>query len=489
MPITYTEALDIIKSEATSHSQDLDEPTERLPLQKAINRVSKYPERSPVSTPKWDTSAMDGYALSSAAIKNASDQNPVVFSVKATIAAGDDPPNMSGKPEGGIYPCVEIMTGARFPNSSSGKPFDCCVRVEDTRPVPGIKGDSASRGSFIEVMKPASYNQHKRLAGEDLRKGDVIIEAGSTIRSAHVMALASIGVAKVTVLRKLRVGLFSTGSEILLDPIGYNNPASGIADVNGPYIAAALEERGIDVDFLGVIPDNIDRAVSMMLGNLGQNLTSKKYDLLITTGGVSAGKFDFIRAAIERMHWDIQFHKVAMKPGHPVLFARTEVRRAGSSRERVAFFGLPGNPVAAAACLRFLVIPYLHGLTLKPQEHPTLATVRPPVQPARKRRRMGDDTKHVTVNGKGSSLSHEPSVTLECAPGATLRSDKDVFRLAKVLSREKGEIKVGIIEDHSPGKVSPFLEADCWVHISPGQKEMTDGDVVEVYPLRYGDVI
>ncbi|KAK2738986.1 hypothetical protein FQN55_009642 [Onygenales sp. PD_40] len=483
MPITYNEALNIIKSEATSHLQDLQDRTECLPLHKSLNRVSRYTCRSPVSTPKWDTSAMDGYALSSEATKNASDQTPVVFSVKATIAAGDEPPDISGEPEGGVYPCVEIMTGARFPNSPSVESFDCCVRVEDTRPVPAIKGDPGSRGSFIHVMKPAGYNQHKRLAGQDFRKGDVIIEAESIIRSSHVMALASIGVESVDVLRKLRVGLFSTGSEILRRN-GYNDPAGGISDVNGPYISAALEEQGVDVDFLGVIEDNIDRALSMMLHNLGDNLASKKYDLLITTGGVSAGKFDFIREAVERMHADIRFHKVAMKPGHPVLFA--SLPRPSYSQERVLFFGLPGNPVAAAACLRFLVIPYLHGLTLmKPQEQPTLATVRP----LSKHQCMGDDRKHVTVNGKGSSLRNEPSVALGCAPGATLRSDKDVFRLARVLSREKGGIAVGIIEDHSPGKISPFLEADCWVHISPGQKEMTDGDIAEIYPLRYGTEI
>ncbi|KKZ67896.1 hypothetical protein EMCG_06425 [[Emmonsia] crescens] len=527
MAISYEGAICIIKAEATASSHTFQESTETIQLYKALNRISKSTHLSPLSTPKWDTSAMDGYALSSKATQWASEQNPVAFAVKATIAAGDEPPAISGAPENGIYPCVEIMTGARFPPTVGGElPFDCCVRVEDTvlATASSITKGSSTRekaGNFIHVGKPARPNQHKRLAGEDFERGDMIIEGGSIIRPPHVMALASVGIETLTVLRKPRVAVFSTGSELI--KAGDKSPpkfssttaSGGIPDVNGPYISATLEEQGCDVDFLEVIEDNSEIAAKKVISHLQQGRW--QYDMLITTGGVSVGKFDFIREAMERLNASILFHRVAMRPGHPALFA-TIPYTSGSwasgscngnvtgtpilppftspsehvnnkkEEKNVAFFGLPGNPIASAACLQFLVMPFLRTLVSKPCDLPIPAIVRPLEK--YHQHANGDKKNGVRQGDRAGGLDLASGISTNRKVVASFPSDKDVFRAGKVLSKGgHGIMEVSITTDHSPGKVSPFLGADCWVHVHQGCAELREGDYVDLYPLMSGRAI
>ncbi|KAJ9247669.1 hypothetical protein DTO207G8_7899 [Paecilomyces variotii] len=457
--LSYSEALKIIEAEASKLSSSSTNFEELVPLPLSLNRISSRNYVSPESTPKFDTSAMDGYALNSEVAATASPEEPVRFCVMGTSAAGDSPVEVRGEPDGDIYPCVEIMTGARFPTCVNGREFDCCVKVEDTR--------MESGGKIIQVLKPARKGMNRRFAGNDFQQGDNIIDAGDCVKINHLMALASIGVEKIAVRRKPRIAVFSTGKELLRND-GAQNDAQRIMDINGPCITASLTDWGCDVDFLGVIDDN----ASDVSGRIMQQLQLREYDILMTTGGVSAGKFDFVRKAIESIGAKVLFHGAAIRPGHPVLFATLPSGRYDSTGSRdyplnkqtsTAFFGLPGNPVASAACLRFLVVPLLRQLLSEQPEKPMKATIRDGNLPSK-----GERTCNI---GEASDII------------TRLPPNTDVFRAGRFTLQQSDKFEVEIIHDHSPGKIKPFLGADCWIHIPRGHTELKDGDALDVYPI------
>ncbi|CAG8107366.1 unnamed protein product [Penicillium nalgiovense] len=447
MPLSYHEALRLVEAEARHRTRTLQMNTETLPLNLSLNRVVGCEVRSPLSTPPYDTSAMDGYALDSGVTLHASPHNPILFHVEGLVAAGNDPFPASHT-TGHVYPCVEIMTGGRFPTrvGPDNVRLDCCVKFEDVEKV----SESRMGSDYIEIKKPARYQQNRRSAGEDFQRHHMIMPVGTTIRPHHIMAMASVGVTEIRVLPKLRVGLYSTGSEFLAPH--NNQPTSGrVEDANGPYIAATLADSGIDVDFLGILDDDVET----MVHTLKSNLEVKDYDLVVSTGAVSTGRFDLVPNALQRLGAHIVFHKLGIRPGHPVMFAT--IPNISTERPNgVPFFGLPGNPVASAACLRFFVMHYIRCLQSQLPEIPLTA-------------RMSCRT--------DASAALSPAHVITSFP-----SDKDVFRPGVYHCTAEGEVEVVLIDDYSPGKVRPFLSANCWVHIRTDVSEVRAGDLVNIFP-------
>lgn len=471
MAPSYLEALDLITAEAERAKPS---SYETVSLLNALNRTPVCTYRSPISTPQFDTSAMDGYALNSKATSTACPEKPVVFHVKGVMAAGDEPLHLSSAPEVGpgldtdspttVFPCVEIMTGARFPQSIEGsEELDCCVKWEDVTVLEKKNGCIAGN-HYIQVTKPVQSQQNKRLAGGDFSKGDVIVSLGETIRPGHIMALASVGVGEVEITRKPKIGVFSTGTE-LLSPDTQRPGGHRIQDANGPYTTAFLRDTGAEVDFLGVLDDGIDT----MIQSLNHHLHEQIYDIIISTGAVSTGKFDLIPAALQRLNSRIIFHNIAIRPGHAALFAK--IPRPAVETDAIvtetapetAFFGLPGNPVASAACLRFLVVPYLQRLENQTLASPLRAIVHYDL--SQKKAVKFDDA---TKADQGVSLISKFPI------------EKDVFRPGLFDRRSSGEIDVMLINDHSPGKIKPFLASNCWIHIPKGVSQLHAGDTVNI---------
>jgi len=416
---------------------------------------------------------MDGFAISSTLTESASATTPIRLHVQGTIAAGDKPimassawePTLEGKE--GCLRCVEIMTGAPFPQSTSALEFDACVRIEDTRPV-GVDGEGD--GLYIEIVKPAVRNQNRRFAGADFAAGDVVLSPGTTIRARHVMALALLGIRRVDVYRRLRVAVFSTGSELLsFESEESEGRSHVIRDSNGPYIQATLSELGVDVTYFGIIRDDRREFEE----RIRSTLNAESWDAVITTGAVSMGKFDFVHAGLEGLGADVRFHKVGIRPGHPVLFAVVPSRRdgavngaacnglqSGSSRsDKVPFFGLPGNPMATVVCLRFLVIPYLRFLHGQPAEMPS------PVR--------------LNISAK-QSMSGEKSNTT----AGVLKKPEHlrVFWHGKVTATPSGP-EFEIHADQGSSKIKPYLTANGWIVAPEGCAEVKDGDLVDSFPL------
>jgi molybdopterin molybdotransferase len=287
--------------------------TETLPLDRALGRVLAADVVSPIAVPAHDNSAMDGYALLGADLL--ADQPSQLRIAGPTVLAGT--PFSGQVPRGG---CIRIMTGAVMPAG-----LDTVVPIELCR----VDGEQL----HIEpgVLR-AGENRRKR--GEDLAEGGVALPAGRLLRPADLGLVASLGLPQVTVRRRLKVALFSTGDE--LRNAGEALAPGQIYDSNRYSLLGALQRLGVEVLDLGLVPDDparltatIDRAIA-------------EADAVITSGGVSMGDADYTRDLLAA-RGEVAFWKVAMRPGRPFAFGPLH----GAAGKTAFLFALPGNPVAA----------------------------------------------------------------------------------------------------------------------------------------------
>ncbi|CAK6494625.1 Molybdopterin molybdenumtransferase [Pantoea sp. Nvir] len=291
-----------------------------VPLADAVGRITAVPVASPIDVPPFDNSAMDGYAVRLADI--ASDR-PLKIAGKA----------FAGAPFNGDWPAgsvVRIMTGAPVPPGC-----EAVVMQEETREVE----------EGIVINAPVRAGQNIRLIGEDIRRDQPVLAAGVRLGAAELPLLASLGLAEVSVLRKLRVAVFSTGDE--LQPVGQPLAPGQIYDTNRFTVSLMLHKLGCEVIDLGIIKDD-PQALRHAFAE-----ADRQADVVISTGGVSVGEADFTKAMLDELGV-ITFWKLAIKPGKPFAFGRL-----ASSW----FCGLPGNPVSAAVTFYQLVQPLLAALT------------------------------------------------------------------------------------------------------------------------------
>jgi molybdopterin molybdotransferase len=297
---------------------------EMVALPASRGRVLRQEVRSPRDVPPFRNSAMDGFAVRAADIAGASSDRPAVLAVAETVAAG----SVARRPlEAGR--AIRIMTGAPVPDGA-----DTVVRVEDTDP-----GDDAVA---VRVAVPEGANV--RHPGEDVRRGDVVLEPGRAIRPADIGVLASIGVAVLRVARRPRVAIIATGDELveLGQPLGPGQ----IVNSNAYTLAAAVEDLGGEAVVLGIVPDRPEALRSAFARGL-------RADILLSTGGVSVGNFDFVRTILAELGYRESFWKVAQKPGKPLSFGHCG---------QTPVFGLPGNPVSALVCFYVYVAPAIRAM-------------------------------------------------------------------------------------------------------------------------------
>lgn len=293
-------------------------------LPAARGRVVAEELRSARDVPPFRNSAMDGFALRSADVAGATTDRPTTLAIVETVGAGSVARCPVGEGQ-----AIRIMTGAPIPEGA-----DAVVRVEDT--------DAGESETAIRVR--AEVGANIREAGEDIRRGDVAIEKGRTLRPADIGVLASIGLSVVRVVRRPRVAVIATGDELV--EIGQPLAPGQIVNSNAYTLAAAIEELGGEAVVIGIVPDRPDRMRDAFARGL-------RADVLVTTGGVSVGNFDFVRATLAELGYEESFWKVAQKPGKPLSFGW-----CGGT----AVFGLPGNPVSALVCFYLYVVPALRAM-------------------------------------------------------------------------------------------------------------------------------
>jgi len=292
--------------------------TQTVPLAEARGRVLAQEVVAPVSLPPFDNSAVDGFAVRHADLKATSETR---LRIVERLTAGQAATHSLQAGE-----TIRIFTGAPMPDGA-----DTVFMQEDCR----IDGD--------HVVLPAGLKRgaNRRIAGEDVREGSVILPAGRVLAAPHVALAAAVGITALEVRRRLRVALFSTGDEIA-EP-GSPLPKAATYDANRFLLAALLEQLGAEVTDSGILRDDREQ-VAHALRHAARN-----HDLVLTSGGVSTGEADYVRETMERIG-TLVFWRVGIKPGRPV---------AMGVLDGTALVGLPGNPVAAFVTFVRVVRPLL----------------------------------------------------------------------------------------------------------------------------------
>jgi molybdopterin molybdotransferase len=278
-------------------------------LRDAAGRILAEDLTSTRAVPPHDNAAVDGYAVR---FEDLSTDGETRLVLTGRIAAGD----ISDRPIG-AGEAIRIFTGAAMPADG-----DTVLMQEDCR--------EDRQGDNTHVVIPPGIKQgaNRRFAGEDIAVGDIILKAGTKLRPQEIGLTASIGLKTLSVYQPVRVALFSTGDEVR--DAGEDLPPGCIYDANRYSVAAALERLGCIVDDLGILPDSYDVICDTL------SAAADDHDLIMTSGGVSAGEEDHVRAAIDALG-KMHFWRLAIRPGRPLALGQIG---------NIPFIGLPGNPVA-----------------------------------------------------------------------------------------------------------------------------------------------
>ena len=294
---------------------------ETVGIAHALGRVLAQDVIANRDLPPFAASAMDGFALRAADIVSV----PATLAVIKEINAGQLPQRTLAPGQ-----CARIMTGAPLPKGA-----DCVIKVEDT-------GDESAERVTIRVSAPAGNFVRPR--GESMRLGDAVLAVGTPVSAGVVGVLATVKAARVEVYRRPSVAILSTGDELegLSEPVDANK----IPDSNSYALMAQLQSLGIEPTLLGIARDDPEELEDYMRRGL-------EHDVLLVSGGSSAGVHDYVRSSIAKLGVDIAFWRVATRPGHPLAFG---------SKGRTLFFGVPGYPVSSMVCMEQFVLPALRRL-------------------------------------------------------------------------------------------------------------------------------
>jgi molybdopterin molybdotransferase len=325
LPASEAEALIL----SLVHPLDPQHDVELLELLSASGRILAAPVTSQLDFPHWDNSAMDGYAVRFADVQTASAETPVVLEIIEEIPAGYTPRRT-------VQPgqAARILTGSMMPEGA-----DTVVIQEVTR---------REGGRLSILAAPHKAQDFVRHRAAFYRAGDPLLPPGLTLSAPEIAILAAAQCTQVTVYRRLRVAILSTGSE-LVSPHQPLKPGQ-IVDSNQYALAALIKQAGADPVLLGVVPDEPD-ALKLAIAHA---ITTA--DVVLSSGGVSVGDYDYVDRILADLRADIHIRAVAVKPGKPLTVATF---KSPNTQHPIFYFGLPGNPVSALVSVWRFVLPAL----------------------------------------------------------------------------------------------------------------------------------
>lgn len=386
---------------------------ERVPVAAALDRVLAQDVVSDEDLPPFDNSAMDGFALASGGHPLAVDSE---YAVTGSQAAGD------GDVRHAAGDACEIMTGASLPSG-----LDCVLPVEQASV---LARDGDGRPTRIRLDAAVMPGAHVRSRGQDIAAGSRVLAAGTRVTPAARMLLAAVGVVDVAVRPKVPVALLTTGRELVDEPRLPLAPGQ-IRNSNGPYLSDRLDQAGAMVVHRETVPDDPARFIEALARSLAAGAR-----VVMSTGAVSMGRHDFVPDALRGLGALIVFHKVAMRPGKPLLFARLPGGEL--------FFGLPGNPVSSAVGLRFFVEPALRAML---------------------------------------GLAPERPLWVPLAVAAQKKSGFRFLQKARVVLASSGQSQVQLMPGQESFRIQPLLSANAWAVLDEDAVQLPAGTPVAVYGL------
>ncbi|MDP2164498.1 MAG: molybdopterin molybdotransferase MoeA [Hydrogenophaga sp.] len=400
---------------------------EAVGIFQALGRVLSHDVISPLSVPPHDNSAMDGYALDGAQLSN---DSPLTLKIVGTALAGAA---WRGTLSAGE--CVKIMTGSVMP-----KGLDTVVPQEfvtvHTEPVevPAAASTGSARTESITISPNVlQAGDNRRKLGEDLMQGQTALKKGELLTPAALGLLASLGIQKVPVLRRLKVAYFSTGNELL--SLGESPREGSVYDSNRYTVFGLLTRMGCEVIDMGLVRDEpalLEAAFSR---------AALEADAIITSGGVSVGEADYTKAIMKKLG-DVAFWKIAMRPGRPMAVGRIPSTGSGQAGSSV-LFGLPGNPVAVMVTFLAFVRPALLQMMGSTAAAPPLLKARS-LEPLRKK------------------------------PGRT------EYQRGSVSTAPDGSLQVKITGNQGSGVLSSMVQANGLIVLHHTQGDVAPGDEVDV---------
>ncbi len=391
--ISFEEALKIIREQSTTLG------IEKVDFNKSVGRVLASNIYSDVNMPPFDKAAMDGYACRKQDLANQ-------LEVIEIIPAGKFPKKEIGKNQ-----CAKIMTGAPVPKGA-----DTVIMVEYTEKV----GENT-----IRFKKDSSKSNICYLA-EDVKVGDLVLEQGTIIQPKHIPVLASAGAVKIDCYKQPRVAIVSTGNE-LVEP-NEKPDKSQIRNSNAYQIVAQVEELGLTANYIGIAKDTKQNTAEMMEKAINDS------DIIIMSGAVSMGDFDFVPIVLKEKGFNIHFHGIEVKPGKKTVFA---------TKKNKYFVGVPGNPVSSFVQFEMLIKPLIYNI-------------------------MG-------VNGFETKLIKLPLKT----PYKRKKASRKSFE--PVLINKNGEVEK--LEYHGSAHINSLSYATGLMIVEKGVTALKKGDLVDVRPI------
>ena len=377
---------------------------QRYPIRDALDCVLYQDVISPINVPAHNNSAMDGYAVQSDDINNGS------LNLKQVGTAFAGKP-FKGKINSGE--CIRIMTGAVVPNQCNTIIMQEQVDIND---------------DILTIHGHHRKGQHVRYVGEDIKTGAVVLAAGRRLVPSDIGLLSSLGIADVSVTRRLRVAFFSTGDE--LKSTGESLEVGQIYDSNRYTLFGMLKRLGVEILDMGVVPDQ--KAI------LRQTLSdaAQQADVVITSGGVSVGDADYVKEMLAELG-QVDFWKIAMRPGRPLAFGKIN---------NSLFFGLPGNPVSVMVTFYQFVTPALRKL-------------------------MGE--------------SKPDSITLQvtCTDNIRKRPGRFEYQRGILFTDSDGQTKVKTTGSQGSGILSSMSNANCFILLDEECDGLVANSIVSVQPF------
>lgn len=414
--ISYKNALEILEN------LNLNLESQVVHTENSLNCICAQTIQSNVMLPPFQSSNMDGFALNSKATANANELYPVTLKVLSTIAAGDPIQTNTNASQSETYFCYEVMTGAPVPSCC-----DCVIPIEDVQ----LQYDIYNKVSKISFGREVQKQENIRLKGEDFPLAENVIQIGEKITPEKIMLLSALGISKVNVFQACHVAILSTGKEIV-DNLEQPLKVGQIYNSNTPYLKAALQEFPTIIHTFQTIPDD-----EVLFHKTMDEIEKLSPHIILTTGAVSAGKWDFIPNALKKRQAEIYFHKVAIKPGKPILVAKL--------KSEIPIFCLPGNPVSTMVGFHFFLSPFLR---------------------------------------KSFSMQKKNAQKITLKSSGKKKKGMTFFLKGKSYSNENSQLCAEVLQGQESFKMKPLLEANGFVILDEETEEYTTEQQAFFLPLE-----